>query len=178
MNRRACSGLPDVCAGALGGCCQAGQAGQVGAGLPQPGGGGGVVGGLAGGLGFAVGVVPAGDALDLWGGGEVDRGECAVGGGLHEQARHAGHDGEVRRLVFGAEAGCYYAGVAHGGGDAGGVQAAGQLVGEHHVGQLRLAVGALPGVVPLAVQAVEVEAAAGVGGGGDGDDPGGCAGGG
>jgi hypothetical protein len=62
-NWRACSGMPDVCAGALGGCC---QAGQVGAGPPQPGGGCGVVGGLAGGLGFAVGVVPAGDALDLW----------------------------------------------------------------------------------------------------------------
>ncbi len=79
----------------------------------------------------------------------------------------------MRRLVFGAEASAYHAGVAHGGGDAGAFQAAGELVGEQDVGQLRLAVGALPGVVPLALQVVEVDAAAGVGAGGNGDDPGG-----
>ena len=52
---------------------------------------------------------------------------------------------------------------------------AGQLVGEHHVGQLRLAVSALPGVVPHALQVIEGDAAPAVGAGGDGDDPGGCA---
>ena len=43
---------------------------------------------------------------------------------------------EVRRLVFGAEPGAYHAGMAHRSGDASAFQAAGQLVGEHHVGQL------------------------------------------
>ena len=81
----------------------------------------------------------------------------------------------MRRLVFSAEAGAYHAGVQHRGGHAGAFQAAGQLVGEHHAGQLRLAVSTLPGVVPLALQVVEVDAASGVGAGGDGDDPGGRA---
>lgn len=45
--------------------CGRRQARQVGADLPQAGRGSGVIGGLAGGLGPAVGEVPAGDALDL-----------------------------------------------------------------------------------------------------------------
>jgi hypothetical protein len=77
--------------------------------------------------------------------------------------RHADQVGEVRGLVFGAEAGAYHAGVQHGGGDASAVQAAGQFVAEHDVGQLRLAVGTLPGVVPLALQVIEVDAAHGLG---------------
>ena len=80
----------------------------------------------------------------------------------------------MRRLAVGAEAGCYHAGVAHSGGDPGTFQAAAQLVGEHHVGQLRLAVSTLPRVVPLPLQVAEVNSAAGVGAGGDGHDPGRC----
>ena len=45
----------------------------------------------------------------------------------------------------------------HGGGDAGAVQAARQLVGEQDVGQFRLAVGPLPGVAALALQVTEVD---------------------
>src|ERR1035438_3685095 len=61
----------------------------------------------------------------------------------------------------------------HGGGDPRALQAAGQFVSEHHIGQLGLAVGALPRVIPLGLQIAEVNAAPGLGAGGDGDDPGG-----
>src|SRR5207245_6191358 len=52
----------------------------------------------------------------------------------------------------------------------------GQLVGEHDVGGLRLAVGRLPGVVARALQVVERDMALRLYVGGDGYHPCGCAG--
>ena len=79
-------------------------------------------------------------------------------------------------LVFSAEVGAHDAGMQGGGRDAGALEAAGQLVGEHDVGELGLVVGALSGVVASALQVVELDAAHRLCAGGDGDDPCGCAG--
>jgi hypothetical protein len=38
-------------------------------------------------------------------------GDRALGRGLHERARRADHDGQVRRLVLGAEAGAHHSGM-------------------------------------------------------------------
>ena len=104
------------------------------------------------------------------GGREIDRGGRTGGGGFHERAHQRQYHLDAG-LVFGAEAGVHHARVQHGRGDAGAVQAAGQLVGEHDVGQLRGVVGMLPRIRGRALQVVEVDAAGGVRAGGDGDDP-------
>jgi hypothetical protein len=54
-------------------------------------------------------------------------------------------------------------------------QPTGELIGEHHVGQLRLAVGAVSGVPPLAHQVAEVNLSLAVRPGRHGDDPCRCA---
>ena len=48
-----------------------------------------------------------------------DMGRLVSRCGRAPRADHADHDGDVRRLVFGAEAGAYRAGMQHRGGDAG-----------------------------------------------------------
>ena len=58
------------------------------------------------------------------------------------------------------------------GGDPTALQAARQLVGEHHVGQLGCVVGTLPRVLLLTLQVVEVEATCRMRAGRHGDDPG------
>ena len=108
----------------------------------------------------------------------MELGQGALGRAL-EQGRHqpvgqglgpgaAGRHGG--RLQVGAG----HTGVGRQGGDARrlGIQPLLQLQGEHHIGQLALAVG-LPAVVAaLALQVIEADAAEILGAGGDGDHPG------
>ena len=72
------------------------------------------------------------------------------------------------------ELGCYDAGVEAVGGDAGPLQAAGELVGEEDVGELGLAVDLTGGVFAVGAVVVEIERALAVHLGRDGDDAGGC----
>src|SRR5439155_14278011 len=92
-----------------------------------------------------------------------------------QRADHTADDREVPGLVFSAEVGAHDAGVDGGGRDAGAFEAAGQLVGEHDVCELGLAVGALSGVVASALQVLEIDPAPRLCAGGYGDDPCGCA---
>ena len=79
-------------------------------------------------------------------------------------------------MVLGAEGGTHHAGVQRGGRDPTALQASRQFVGEHHVGQLGRVVGALPRVLQLALQIVEIQAAERMGAGGHSDNPRRCAG--
>jgi hypothetical protein len=152
-----------------------GQADQFCADAPQARCGVGVVRAPGRALGLAVGEVPAGDALDIGRGREVHGGGGALFWSLHERPRDRAEQPVQPPWIFGSEAGSGHAGVQHVGGDAGALQAAGQLVGEHDVGQLGLVVGPLSGVSALALQVVEVDATHRLGPGGDGHDPCGCA---
>jgi len=60
--------------------------------------------------------------------------------------------------------------------DTGVFKAAGKLVGEYDIGELRLAVGRLPGVIAGALQVVELDPALCLYVRGNGDDSRGCAG--
>ena len=79
-------------------------------------------------------------------------------------------------MVFSAEVAAHDAGVQGVGGDAGAIEAAGQLVAEHDVGELGLVIGALPRVTASALQVVKVDSTHRLCTGGHGDDPRWCAG--
>ena len=123
-----------------------------------------------------VGEVGAAHAGDLWGAREVDRGGGALLRGLHERPHQREHQPHPPTAVLMAEGRAHHAGVQHGRGHAGAFEPTRQLVGEQHVGELGLVVGALAVVGPLALQVVEVDPAHRLRPGRHGDHAGGSAG--
>ena len=92
---------------------------------------------------FLVDEILPGDVVALGRGGEVDGRRGAHGRRLEEHSEQAVHQpeggGEV--LVFEQSVGAHRAGVQAVDRHVGGVEAAGQVVGEEHVGELRAVVG-------------------------------------
>ena len=114
----------------------------------------------------------------FWGRGGIKLGQGPHGGALKQGVHESIGDGFKPRTTGGhrggLQGGAGQAGMGCQGIDAGigGIQPALQLEGEHHIGQLALAVG-LPAVITaLALEIVEIDATEVLGSGGDTDDPG------
>jgi len=132
------------------------DAAQAGAGVPETAGQALVVRHARGARLAAVDEVLAADAFHRGRRGQVDRGGGALLGGAEERAQQLRERGGEAAVVL-PEARRDGAGVKAVGGDAGAVEAPGQLIGEEDVGELGGAVDPHGAVAPRVVEVVEVD---------------------